>query len=205
MDWDNLVTSQCLTKSKLQVMWSHTGHLGGNDPRFWYGQEDDSFKRKGFLHSLWWSWASVAKTTGKRQYSMRTIYFALWWGHPIGWNRVIGSSCKTLVTHKPWSCGEIFEGKSLWVMQQEICSLKSPKLFKMRECQSPNCFHLQVMDQMLAKQFRLMYEKYSEICGRLVVDMDTCTLHVVHNGFDACVKACGSQTQEIALDLHAFF
>ena len=29
--------------------------------------------------------------------------------------------------------------------------------------------------------FRLVYEKLSEICGRSLVDMDTCTLHIVHN------------------------
>ena len=54
------------------------------------------------------------------------------------------------ITHE--ACGEFLKAISL-VMQQEIlCSLKSPKLFKMRECQSPNCFHLQVMGQMLTKQ-----------------------------------------------------
>ena len=52
--------------------------------------------------------------------------------------------------------------------------------------------------------FGLMYEKLSEICGRPLVDMDTCTLHIVHNGFGAGVRAYGSQTQELALDLHAF-
>ena len=52
--------------------------------------------------------------------------------------------------------------------------------------------------------FRLVYEKLSEICGRPLVDMDICTLHIVHNDFGAGVKAYGSQTQELALDLHAF-
>ena len=52
---------------------------------------------------------------------------------------------------------------------------------------------------------RLMYEKFSEICGRPLVDMDTYTLHIVHNDFGAGFKAYGSQTQELALDLHALF
>ena len=41
-------------------------------------------------------------------------------------------------------------------------------------------------------------------CGRPLVDKDTFTLHIVHNGFGADVKAYGSQTQELAFDLHAF-
>ena len=49
-----------------------------------------------------------------------------------------------------------------------------------------------------------MYEKLSEICGMPLVYMDTCTIHIVHSGFGAGVKAYGSQTQELALDLHAF-
>ena len=74
----------------------------------------------------------------------------------------------------------------------------------MRECQSLNCFHLQVIGQMLRKQCLDSYEKLSEICGRPLVDMDTCTLHIVHNGNGAGFKAYGSQTKELALGLHAF-
>ena len=50
-----------------------------------------------------------------------------------------------------------------------------------------------------------MYEKLSEICDRPLVDMDTCTLHIVHNGFGADVKAYGSRTRELASGLHAIF
>ena len=74
--WAEIIWSLHTSYTKLQVMRWHMGHLGDTVPRFWYCQENDSLKRKDFLHSLWWSWASLAKTAGKRHYSILIIYFA---------------------------------------------------------------------------------------------------------------------------------
>ena len=52
---------------------------------------------------------------------------------------------------------------------------------------------------------RLINDAVVNLRDKALLDIGTCTLHIAHNAFGAGISEYGKNTQELAMDLHAFF